>query len=329
MSQEYILKQYLTSEIKDILFTEIDEDFLNANSLGFLAGIPVPIKNEDLKSFANDGLSTTKIADNMAIVIGADPEFKYDPYYIQFLQKLFDNKLAGVLCTQAEDLMQKGSNRKALCYLKAALILDPSGLQAMYCYANGCRFWYQSLEGEDCIEMIEALKSEANIGFSNLTNVHPEFAPGWYFLGYAYLNAGAYTKANIAFNHYLDNSKGQPEDDIKEIKDRVEELKDPVIIEDGKNLLIAGKYEDALRILEPYTESKFADWWPLHFYLATAYEALGLDEVAIEGYKRVLALNPSNFDAMTSLSELYTKLGDEENALKYEKKAKIVLENNK
>ena len=84
------LKKYLTTEIKDFLFTELNEDFLDSSDLSFLIQVPIPIKQEDLKDFTKDGLSTTKIADNMAIVLGADMEFKYAPFYIRYLKKLFD-----------------------------------------------------------------------------------------------------------------------------------------------------------------------------------------------------------------------------------------------
>ena len=199
----------------------------------------------------------------------------------------------------------------------------------MYCYANGCRIWYQSMEGSDDIELISLLKTEANGYFSQITNIYPDFAPAWYFLGYTYLNAGAYQKASLAFKHYIANSDGQPEEDIKEIKDRLEELEDPIRLEEGKNLLIAGKVTEALSVLEPYTVGKYANWWPLHYYLAVAYDSLGHKNEAIEGYLEVLNLNPSNYDAMTALAELYTQLGDTEKAKKYSDKAEIVLFNNK
>ena len=322
------LSQYLTSEIKDFLFTELNADFLIENDLGFLVEVSIPIKSDDIKDLSEKGISTTKIADNMVIVIGADPKFKFAPFYIHYLRKLFDEKLVKVLCSKAEDLLNNKKPRRAICYLRAALQLDPDGLQPMYCYANGCRIWYQSLEGSDETDLITLLKAEANEFFAKVTNMNPDFAPAWYFLGYSYLNSGAYTKAKIAFDHYISNSDGQPEDDIKEIKERIDELKDPIKLEDGKNLLMAGRVEEALSILEPYTETKYAKWWPLHFYLAVAYENLGHDEEAIEGYLKVLSLNPSNYDAMIALSELFAKNGDIQKANKYSEKAKIVLKNN-
>ena len=321
------LSKYLTSEIKDFLFTEISDEFLGESDLSFLSGVPIPIRRENLKDFGSGGLSAVTIADNMSLVIGADGSFKYKEYYLRYLKKVFDEKLTGVLCSRAEDLLSKNTPRKAICYLRAALLLDPQGLKSMYCYANGCRIWYQSLEGSDDTELIAALKAEANTYFSQTTNIHPDFAPAWYFLGYAYLNAGVYRKAEIAFRHYIQHSEGQPEEDKKEVGDRLEELKDPVRIEEGKNLLIAGKVYDALAILEPYAVGKYEKWWPIHYYLAAAYDSIGHAEEAKEGYLKVLELNPSNYDAMTALSDLYEKSGDLEKAKKYADKAKIVLEN--
>ncbi len=322
------LTEYLKSEIKDYLFTELDPDFLVSSDLSFLVEVPIPIKPEDLKDFTKDGLSTSKIADSMAMVIGADSEFRYEAFYIHYLKKLFDEKITDVFCSKAEGYLRQGLPRRAICYLRAALKLYPESLAPMYSYANGCRIWYQSMEGSDETELISLLKADSYMYFSRVTDLYPDFAQAWYFLGYAFLNSGAYTKADIAFRHYLEHSEGQPEDDIKEIRERVEELKDPIKLEEGKTLLMEGRITEALAVLEPYVESKYSSWWPLHFYLAVAYENLGYDEEAIEGYLKVLQLNPSNYDAMTALSDLYEKNGDTEKARKYSQKAKLVLDNN-
>ena len=95
------LSEYLKSELKDFLFTELSDEFLIGSDLAFLSGVPVPIRQENLKDFTGTGLSTTKIADNMAIVIGADATFKYTEYYVRYLKKLFDEKLVLVFCDQA------------------------------------------------------------------------------------------------------------------------------------------------------------------------------------------------------------------------------------
>lgn len=113
-------------------------------------------------------------------------------------------------------------------------------------------------------------------------------------------------------------------DESKEISERLSELEDPVKIEKAINLLSEGRIEEGLRILEPYVESEYADWWPLHYNLAYAYRELGFINEAIEGFKRVLALSPSHCDSMVALSELYAEMGDAGNAEKYHNKSKLL-----
>ena len=117
-----------------------------------------------------------------------------------------------------------------------------------------------------------------------------------------------------------------PEDheNIKEIQDRIAELEDPIKIEKAVALLNAGQTIDALRILEPYSQTGYSKWWPLHMYLAQAYRELGYNTEAIEGYQKVLQLSPSNVDAMDALAELYAAAGEAEKAEKYRNKASLL-----
>jgi len=325
IDREDKLKEYLKSELEGLLFSELDNDFLKAGDLEFMAGVPFPIKQEDLKSFTESGLSTTKIADNMALVIGADIGFKYTEKYISYLRKLFDEKIIMVFSSKGKSLLERNLCKEALCYFRAAMLFNDESLEAMYSYAAGCRYWYLSMEGEDEEELISLLKSESMEYFIKITDQYTEFAPAWYYLGYAYLNSGAYKKADLSFKHYMENSEGQPEDAIKEVKERIDSLVDPVKIEEGINLLVAGKIEESLRILESYIGTEYDRWWPLHFYLGTAYKALGFKNEAIEGFLKVLEFNPSNYDAMTELASLYDEIGDMEKANKYRTKAQLVL----
>ena len=111
---------------------------------------------------------------------------------------------------------------------------------------------------------------------------------------------------------------------IEEIEQRVRELDDPVKIEQGAALLQSGKLEEGLAVLEPYVNTEYSRWWPLHFYLASAYRELGYQKEAVEGFKNVLRLSPSNVDAMDALAAVYRASGDTENAEKYAKKAELV-----
>jgi len=325
-SREDKLKPYLESLMKDFMFTEVSEEFLCMADLSFMKDVPIPIKADDLKLFVDNGLSTTQIADNIAIVIGTDTHFKYVESYLRYLHKLFDEKLILVFAGKGEECLKIGNYRKGLAYLRAAMMFKDDALQAMFCYANGCRYWYLSMEDEDGQDdLILLLKNEAREYFEHCTSAYPQFAKGWYFLGYAYLNMGQFQRTQIAWKKYMVVSGEEPEEEKKEIAERLEDLRHPVMIEKGFNLLSAGQIEDGLRILEPYVNTEYGKWWPLHFNLACAYRELGHREEAVEGFLKVLETSPSNYDAMVALSELYAELGDAEKAEKYLNKSKLVL----
>ena len=324
------LHPYFGNQLKNFVFTELSAEFLGAAGLGFMEGVPVPIHADDLKAFAAHGLSTTKIADNIAIVLGSDTQFRYADKYLQFLNRLFDDKLVEVFASKAGEALKIGDYRKGLAYLRAGMLFRQDSQTAMFAYASGCRYWYLQLEGsEEDQELIRILKSEAHEYFEHCTDAYPEFAKAWYFLGYDYVNQGQYQRAQIAWRHYLDAVEKMPQtpedpENIKEIQDRIAELKDPIKIEKAVTLLNAGQTIDALRILEPYSQTGYSKWWPLHMYLAQAYRELGYNTEAIEGYQKVLQLSPSNVDAMDALAELYAAAGEAEKSEKYRNKASLL-----
>ena len=323
------LKPYMEKQLKDILFIELPlEDLTDEADLSFMKGVPVPIKKEDLADISGAGISAVKLADNIAVVIGSDTQFKYADRYIRFLNRLFDIKLIKVFSGKAGEAFKVGNYRLGMAYVRAGMCFRDDDRDAMFSYAGGCRYWYLSLEGsEDDTELIKILKSEASEYYEHLTDAYPEYAPGWYYLGYVYLNEGQYLKAQLAWRKYLsaadrdDTAQTAP---IAEIEQRVEELNDPVKIEQGALLLQSGKLQEGLAVLEPYLNTEYSKWWPLHYYLASAYDEMGFKKEAVEGFLNVLRLSPSNTDAMDALTALYEALGEPEKAEKYRKKAEII-----
>ena len=323
------LKPYMEKQLSDMLFVEMPVDeFTDEADLSFMKGVPVPVRKDDLAALADSGLSAVKIADNIAIVLGSDTQFRYADQYVRFLHRLFDKKLVKVFSGKAGEAMKVGNYRLGMAYLRAGMCFDGDGRDAMFAYAGGCRYWYLALEGsEDDTELIKILKSEAAEYFEHLTDAFPDYAPGWYYLGYVYLNGGQYLKAQLAWKKYLacaDRDDTEQTAPIEEIEQRVRELDDPVKIERGAELLKAGRLEEGLAVLEPYVGTEYSKWWPLHFYLASAYNELGHKKEAAEGYLNVLRLSPSNVDAMDALAAVYEALGESEKARKYTEKAKIV-----
>ena len=310
------LKPYMEKQLADMLFVEMPVDALTDEAdLSFMKGVPIPIRKEDLAALSGSGLSAVKIADNIAVVIGSDTQFKYADQYIKFLNRLFGRDLIKVLSGKAGEAYKVGNYRLGTAYLRAGMCFRDDDRDAMFAYAGGCRYWYLALEGsEDDTELIKILKSEAAEYFEHITDAFPEYAPGWYYLGYVYLNEGQYLKSQLAWKKYLacvDRDDPEQNAPVEEIEQRVADLK-------------AGKLEEGLAVLEPYVGTEYSKWWPLHFYLASAYRELGHQKEAAEGYLNVLRLSPSNVDAMDALAAVYEALGESEKAEKYRKKAELI-----
>ena len=326
IEKEDKLKPYLESEIKGMLFDELAEDFLEKNGLEFMKGVSVPLRAEDLTK----GADVTQLADNMAMVMGADVHFKYTSQYIKFMAKCFNEKLVSVMSGTGGTNLINEQYRKACIYYRAALLLDSKDRDAIFGYACCCREWYLSLEGDDEQELVAILKAEATEYFEWCMVLYEDFAPSYYFLGYAYLNAGQYTKASLVWQDFIERAdRSKDAEIVKEIEERVESLKEPVKIEAGINHIISGRYEEGLKVLEPYVGGEYDSWWPLHFYLASAYRELGALNEAVEGFRRVLALSPSHEESAQALADLYAELGDAEMSEKYLNKLRIFEQNKK
>ncbi len=322
------LKPWLAGEIKDFLFDEFSSDYVSRTGLEFLRGVSMPLRPSDLTAFHSEGgLDVTRLADNMAQLLGADTHFRFNKAYLRYLAMYFSEDLIKVFLQNGGSRLQEEHYRKACIYYRAALMLDGSDKAAMFGYACCCREWYLSLEGEDEPELISILKEEATAYFEWCVMLFPDFAPALYYLGYAYLNAGQYAKADIIWKRFL-VAAPQTDDDVREeIQERVAGLIDPVKIERGVNLLTVGQIEDGLRVLEPYTATDYNNWWPLHWYLASAYRELGYRDEAIEGYRKVLELSPSHIESADALAALYAEKGEAEMADKYLKKAELLRSN--
>ena len=324
------LSGWLDGEVRTFLFDSFSDDYCTRTGMEFLRGVDIPIKPGDLAAFRGEGgIPVTDLADNMALVIGANTQFRYRDAYLSYLALYFNEKLVDVLTQKGAAELRGKHYRKSCIYFRAALLLDDQNREAMFGYACCCREWYLSMEGEDQQELIAVLKAEASEYFEHVSRVYPDYAPVYYFLGYVYINQGQYKKSELAWKKFLELSKDAEEEreDIKEIRERIASLADPVKIEEGVNCLAAGRLEDGLRILEPYVGTEYDSWWPLHYYLASAYRELGFFDEAIEGFKRVLALQPSHEESCECLAELYAADGDADNAEKYRKKAGIIRKN--
>ena len=311
--------EYLIPHLKEYIFDELSEGYLKKAGLDdILTGVPVPVRIGEV-----EGLTTLKIAQNMAFVIGCDVNFRHRDSYIAYITRLFTKDFVKPLINDGVDGAAKNDFDYACIMFRAALLIDPGNPDALYCYGRACRDAYEKGEGEDFVGRFKAESLEA---FEKLTLAKPDFDMGYYFLGYGYLNLGLYMKAKLTWEDFMKLSgNGEMK---SEIARWLEKLSEPVKIEEGYNKVISGRFQEGIDILSPYREDpRFNNWWPLWYYLGLAYDELGDDESAKECLLKVLTLSPSNTEVMEALAAIYEAEGDEEKAEKYRHKVKVVKEN--
>lgn len=313
--------KYFKKYLNKFVFVEFSDEYLNGSKVkDIMKGVPVPLRRRDVKEFAGGkGLKATHIAENMAWIMGCDPKFKYNQAYIDYMFKLFNYKIYEGMMKEGRDAAEIEDYDNACIHFRASLCMKPDYLHGMYSYARVCRAMYMNSGNT---EYVGRFKAEALDYFELVTETHPRFAQGYYYLGYAYLNIGLYGKAFAAWKWFLKFTRSGR--DRKEINNRIKQIEDPMRIEEGYSEILAGRYDQGVDILEDYLDSQYKDWWPLHYYLGVGYSRLGKQGDAFARFKHTLSLNGSHLETMEELATIYESQGDKENTNKYRKKIELI-----
>ncbi|NLD19321.1 MAG: hypothetical protein GX663_03605 [Clostridiales bacterium] len=313
--------KYFRKYLNKFAFVEFSESFMKENRAGSLMrGVPIPLRKKEIKDFAGgNGIPMLVIAENMAWVMGCDPHFKHIKDYVAILSRLYNYKIYEGMMKEGRDAAERGDLDNACIHFRASLCMKNDYMHGMYSYARACRALYLNSHNE---EYVGRFKAEALDWFELLTETHPRFAQGYYYLGYAYLNIGMYAKADLAWQNFVRFSRSNK--DKKEIRNRMGQIAEPVRIEEGYNNILAGRYEAGIDILEPFLSSKFNDWWPLYYYIGIGYEMTGDRAAAVDAFKKVLQLNGSHIDTMRELLKIYEDEDDKANIKKYSQKIELI-----
>jgi tetratricopeptide (TPR) repeat protein len=315
------LGRYLGKYAEGFGFDAFSDDFLRRNGIPFLRDVPIPLSAGDHDVFSSRGcMPIARIAGNMARVIGASPSFPHVKPYIDFLRLSMGEGAASAIAGEAGNVAERGSYDEACILFRAALCMEPRNLAAMYGYARVCRDVY--LAGGDDGDYVGRFKAEAFEYFEMTAEAYPDFPPALYYLGYAYLNMGLYMKAYLTWKSYLGLSPDS--DERPEIEERMRQLADPIEIEQGFNAVLAGRFDEGLAVLTPYSESKYSSGWLIWYYLGLACAGLGRRDEAADMFRRALALNPSHVESMGELADIYGIMGEMALSEKYRKKADLI-----
>ena len=183
------ISEYLSPRIKDMMFAELSQDWLErTGASGMLSGVPVPLGIDASESSGE--IDVRNIVLDMARVVGSDPHFIYAGSYTAFIRHAAGGDAVPMLVAEGARSADSGDLEDACMLLRAALRLEPQSREALYLYARACKEISDTDaaafgEGEGEGERIGMFKAESMETFELLTMIHPEFAMGYYFLGYA------------------------------------------------------------------------------------------------------------------------------------------------
>lgn len=348
-----------------MLFGELSDDFLRVmGGYEILKGVPLPISEG-----GNGQIAVKSILIDMARVVGSDASFVYADKYFQYIKAAAGDQAEPMLVSEGARFADEGRYEDACKLLRTALMIDPKSRAALYLYGRALKACYETAsaayeEGEtanptydtgdssgnagqhainnqaaaEFEDYIGSFKAESMDTFEVLTMMHPEFAMGYYFLGYAYLNMGLYLKAKLTWDEFIKLSSsgagsdsGIDDDQLDDLRHEISgmllDLEEPVEIELGCNQISAGDFVGGRDTLSKFREGRYEKWWPLWYYLGVAEASLGNLDEAISDLRKVLTLTPSNIDVMEELVQLYEAAGDMTNAAKYKTKIEIVKRN--
>ena len=331
------LSRYLSAGNKDMLFGELSDEFLKAmGAYEILRCIPVPIGQGE-----NGQIAVRSIFIDMAKVIGGGASFIYADKYLAYIKAAGGDDAQPMLVSEGAAAADEGRYEDACKLLRTALMIDPKSQAALYLYGRACKACYETAANEDPAgdidleDYIGSFKAESMDTFEVLMMMHPDFAMGYYFLGYAYLNMGLYLKTRLTWEEFMklsssadNNGSGLDYDQLEDLRHEISgmllDLEDPVKIELGCNQIMSGDFVGGRNTLKEFRTGRYENWWPLWYYLGVAEASLGNVDEAISDLKKVLTLSPSNTDVMEELVQLYEAAGDEVNAAKYRNKIGIV-----
>ena len=301
MKSNKFFEEYYLKKRNDISFITLkkgasisfkDKKYITKNEM------PVPIRVDKLLEDINkqneiDGITLNNIVDGIIYILGTDSSFEYIQDYRDMFEEL-DFKLIPyiIYCINNSNKIED-----SIVYGRA-LINNEENEKTCFMYASALEKMGMELHDKENSELSQFFLEEANKYFEKCLDYNDKFPLAYYKLGYYYKRKQQYIKAELTW------SKHQELDDdnlrIEEIRNELIQLKPYVDFENGYNLVLKERPEEALDLLLPLVKD-FSGWWNLLFFIGLAYRAMGEYNIAETYFENVLKINNVQKDALNEL----------------------------
>src|SRR6056297_891482 len=316
---EEAIKKRLKEKLEEIVFIELKKDIsIPGKKVVLRKNVPMPIPVKKLSDRVSRGdyenLSVKEMMEGMVLLVAADPDFMHNPYY-ERLMKGIDENIDRVITGSAIGHAENNRLEDAFVFFETALVLNPSNLDAAYNKAKVCEALSRKTSDR---ELSNAWEKEAFSLMEKLTVDFEDFPMPYYHLGFHYSNNGLYKKAQLSWEHFIENS--EDENKIMEVQEMLIKIRDRITFDEGYNEVLSGAFETGLEKLLSIEDSN-SSWWNLLFFIALAYRNLGKMDEAVEYFEKVIRIKPDQAESLNELGLCHSALGNPSEAARYFKKA--------
>ncbi|MBC7087696.1 MAG: hypothetical protein H5T96_04290 [Tissierellales bacterium] len=296
---------------ENVAFVQLKEDkSIKIQDTFIDSSIPLPIVTEifieDLKKDEIlEDIPLERIIQGMAYIIGADPEFKYNDKYIDFLSSIRDIAMRYIF-KEAISYFDKKSYKLSALYFRTLTTVFPDNDNFFY-YALAIEAIGKELIEQDKIEEGNKFIVESKNILENIIDKSTDYYPAYYKLGYYYKYFNEFIKAKITWEKALrlDNDENRK----NEIRLELEYMERDYTIELAIWQINNLNYEKAIDELSKLV-AKGKDDYYVNYLLGIAYSGYGNLELSKQYLLIALDKNDKDSNVYNELGIVYFNQGN-------------------
>ena len=259
--------------------------------------LPVPVRVDKLledisKQDEIDGITLNNIIDGIIYISGTDENFEYIQDYKDMFQELNFELLPYIIYCINNDIKAEDG----VVYGRA-LVNYEENEKTCFIYAS-CLENMGMKHHEKGNDVSRYFLEEACFYFEKCLEYNDKFSLAYYKLGYYYKRKQQYVKAELTWQKHqeLDDDNLR----IEEIRNELIQLKPYVDFENGYNLVLKERPDEALELLLPLVK-ELSGWWNLLFFIGLAYRSKGEYDIAETYFENVLKIDSVQKETLNEL----------------------------
>ncbi len=301
---------------KQVSFIQLKEGkSIGVTGLNIDSSIPLPIVTdkfiEDIKNEKMlDSIPLERIIEGMVYIIGADTEFRYNKYYIDFLKSILEISTKYIFKEGLSHFENRSYELSAL-YFRTLSMISPNYDYKFYYALSIEAIGKELIEKEEIEEGNKFIIESKNI-LEKIIEEDNNYYPAYYKLGYYYKHFNEFIKAKLTWEKALildvdENSKN-------EIRFELDKIEKDYAIELAKWQIENMNYGQAIDELQKLV-GKGKDDFYVDYLLGIAYSGFGDLELAKNFLIAALDKNKEYSDIYNELGILYFNEGEIKKAI--------------